>query len=102
MVSVSHAAEWLALAVVILLTLALCIGTLKFVSSLLTHERDARESEKTIGAYMEEDRMASYTSPAGSIPRTLAQFVQKCPRIPSCVSHGNLRLHISNLARVAR
>jgi hypothetical protein len=42
----SHAAEWLALVVVILLSLALCIGTLKVVSSLLTHERDAAESEK--------------------------------------------------------
>jgi hypothetical protein len=42
----SHAAEWLALAVVILLALALCIGTLKFVSSLLTHERDTAEPEK--------------------------------------------------------
>jgi hypothetical protein len=40
----SHAAEWLA--VVILLALALCIGILKSVSSLLTHERDADESEK--------------------------------------------------------
>jgi hypothetical protein len=42
----SHAAEWLALAVVILLALTLCIGTLKFVSSLLTDERDAAEPEK--------------------------------------------------------
>jgi hypothetical protein len=40
----SHAAEWLAVA--ILLALALCMGTLKFVFSLLTHERDADESEK--------------------------------------------------------
>jgi cytochrome b len=42
----SHPAEWLALAVVILLALELCTGTLEFVSSLLTHERDAAESEK--------------------------------------------------------
>jgi hypothetical protein len=42
----SRAAEWLALAVVIFLALALCIGILKFVSSLLAHERDAAESEK--------------------------------------------------------
>jgi len=42
----SHAAEWLALAVVILLALALCTGTLKFIPSLFTHERDADESEK--------------------------------------------------------
>jgi hypothetical protein len=41
----SHAAEWLALAIVILLALELCVGTLEFVSSLLTHERDVRESE---------------------------------------------------------
>jgi hypothetical protein len=39
------AAEWFALAVVILLALALCIGTLKFVCSLLTHERDPAGSE---------------------------------------------------------
>jgi hypothetical protein len=42
----SHAVEWLALAVVILLALELCTGTLEFVSSLFTHERDAEESEK--------------------------------------------------------
>jgi len=42
----SHAAEWLAFALVILLALALCMGTLKFVFSLLTHERDADESDK--------------------------------------------------------
>ena len=42
----SHAAEWLALGVVILLALELCTGILEFVSSLLTHERDAAESEK--------------------------------------------------------
>ena len=42
----SHAAEWLALAVVILLALALCTGTLKFIPSLFTHKRDADESEK--------------------------------------------------------
>jgi hypothetical protein len=42
----SHAAEWLALAVVILLALELCTGTLEFVSSLFTHERDADKSEK--------------------------------------------------------
>jgi hypothetical protein len=42
----SHAAEWLALAVVILLALELCTGTLEFVSSLFTHERDADEYEK--------------------------------------------------------
>jgi hypothetical protein len=42
----SHAAELLALAVVILLALELCVGTLEFVSSLLTHERDAAEPEK--------------------------------------------------------
>jgi hypothetical protein len=41
-----HAGEWLALAVVILLALALCINTLKLVFSLFTHERDADESAK--------------------------------------------------------
>ena len=40
----SHAAKWLAVA--ILLALALCMGTLRFVFSLLTHERDTDESEK--------------------------------------------------------
>jgi hypothetical protein len=42
----SQAAEWLALGVVILLALELCIGTLRFVYSLLTHERNEDESEK--------------------------------------------------------
>ena len=42
----SHAAEWLALAVVILLALELCVGTLEFISSLFTHERNADEPEK--------------------------------------------------------
>jgi len=32
--------------VLIGLALALCMGTLKFVFSLLTHERDADESDK--------------------------------------------------------
>jgi hypothetical protein len=41
----SHTAEWLALAVVVLLGLELCVGTLEFVSSLFTHERDAAEPE---------------------------------------------------------
>jgi hypothetical protein len=41
----AHAAEWLALAVVILLALELCVGILEFVSSLLTHERVVRKSE---------------------------------------------------------
>jgi hypothetical protein len=41
----SHAAEWLALAVVVLLALELCTGTLEFVSSLFTHERHADKSE---------------------------------------------------------
>jgi hypothetical protein len=42
----SHAAEWLALATVILLALELCTGTLEFVSSLFSHERDANKPEK--------------------------------------------------------
>jgi len=100
----SHAAEWLA--VVILLALAFCIGTLKFVSSLLTHERDAAESEKDYwrihgGEWNGFDALPGekpgihfwYTFPATSIPLTLAQFVQKCPWIPSCVTEGGLLLH---------
>ena len=41
----SHVGERLALAVVILLSLALCIALLKLVFWLLTHERDADKSE---------------------------------------------------------
>ena len=40
----SHVGEWLALAIVILLSLALCIALLKLVFWLLTHERGADES----------------------------------------------------------
>ena len=42
----SRAAAGLALAVVILLGLALCIGLPKLVSSLLTHHGDTDKSEK--------------------------------------------------------
>jgi hypothetical protein len=41
----SHAAQWLALGVVILFALELCTGTLEFVSSLFTQERDTAKSE---------------------------------------------------------
>lgn len=41
----SRTAEWLALAVVILLSLAFCIGVMKFVSSLLTGEHDTDKPE---------------------------------------------------------
>ena len=51
----SRAAEWLALAVVILLALALCIGTLKFVSSLLPTNATQANPRRTTGAYMEEN-----------------------------------------------
>ncbi len=40
----SHAADWLALVVVI--ALALCLGTVKFVFWLHSHERDTEESDR--------------------------------------------------------
>ena len=53
----SHIGEWLALAIIILLSFALSIALLKVVFWLLAHERGADEredeSEKTIGACME-------------------------------------------------
>ena len=41
----SHAAEWLALAIVILLALELFTGIMEFVSSLFARKREAGESE---------------------------------------------------------
>lgn len=41
----SHAGEWLALAMVILLSFASCIASLKFVFWLLTRKRDTNERE---------------------------------------------------------
>ena len=41
----SHVGEWLALALVILLTLAFCIALLRLVFRLLKRERDTDESE---------------------------------------------------------
>ena len=42
----SHAGEWLALAIVILLSFALCIALSKLVWWLRTRKREADESEK--------------------------------------------------------
>ena len=41
----SHAGEWLAFAVIILVSFALCIASLRIVFWLLTRERDAHKSE---------------------------------------------------------
>ena len=42
----SQVGEWLALALVILLTLALCVALLRLVFWLLKRERDTDESER--------------------------------------------------------
>jgi hypothetical protein len=42
----SQADEWLVLAMVLLLSFALCIASLKLLFWLLTRERDTDESEK--------------------------------------------------------
>lgn len=42
----SHAGEWLALAIVVLLLFALCIALSKLVGWLRTRKREADESEK--------------------------------------------------------
>jgi hypothetical protein len=42
----SHLVDWLALAAVVVLTLAVRIGTRKFVLWLLTHKRDSGKSGK--------------------------------------------------------
>jgi hypothetical protein len=41
----SHGAEWLALAIVILLSFASCIASLRFGSWLLTRQRDTEETK---------------------------------------------------------
>jgi len=41
----SRVGEWLAIALVILLTFALCVALLRLVFWLLKHERDTDESE---------------------------------------------------------
>jgi hypothetical protein len=42
----SRAGEWLALAIVILVSFALCIASLRLVFCFLTRKRDADESER--------------------------------------------------------
>jgi len=42
----SHLVDWLALAVVVVLTLALSVGTRRFIFWVLAHKRDSDKTER--------------------------------------------------------